>query len=532
MVRRVRPECPDPESLDPHENPRAHQNVDHTKVGDTVKFPQHDPNLAPQEPATTLPPTRPRSSGARIPQRVPLTSPVPQRARPSVGVPARFPDQPPVVLFNPNDFAVRPPVAPQQPPNPNTNRFVPVAPQQFPIAQPAAGPSTQPPFIPFNFQNPFNNGFTQFTQTQQVGLPGIPAIEPIVVTGRPDLTVQQQRQPARPNLARQPEFFQGDFASAPALGPNDTPELNRFNGQAPNRFVPVAQPEIFQGDRPAAAPLGPNNPVLRPVVVATEPPVLIPVTTEQQPQLPPIEAERNQAAQVQPSINDFVPLPQPNNPSTERPAPTFAPTFAPIFEPIEVTTTAVPSVPVVAETTTTPTPETTTRRFRGRQRRPIETSEEIPENEEEDKTSNVDDEGEDDSLKTSIRNRNLFNTENRKVPLNRFRGRQRIVKVVQKTENENGEVVLSEITGPGASQRPRGNRRPVAIRRRPIGRRRRPINDQDQEEIIEEPFEQKKAFLVCSGGKCFRYGIIILYTEIVIKKQDQKNLIQTLMFNT
>ena len=107
-----------------------------------------------------------------------------------------------------------------------------------------------------------------------------------------------------------------------------------------------------------------------------------------------------------------------------------------------------------------------------------------------------------------LRNKNLFNTENRKVPLNRFRGRQRIVKVVQKTENENGEVVLSEITGPGASQRPRGNRRPVAIRRRPIGRRRRPINE-DQEEIIEEPFEEKKAFLVCSGGKCFRYVIKI-----------------------
>ena len=76
------------------------------------------------------------------------------------------------------------------------------------------------------------------------------------------------------------------------------------------------------------------------------------------------------------------------------------------------------------------------------------------------------------------------------------------------TFNENGEVVLSEITGPGASQRPRGNRRPVAIRRRPIGRRRRPINE-DQEEIIEEPFEEKKAFLVCSGGKCFRYVITI-----------------------
>ena len=124
----------------------------------------------------------------------------------------------------------------------------------------------------------------------------------------------------------------------------------------------------------------------------------------------------------------------------------------------------------------------------------------------------------DDTLRASIRNRNLFNAENRKVPLNRFRGRQRIVKVVQKTENENGDVVLSEVTGPGASQRPRGNRRPVAIRRRPIGRRRRPIND-DQEEIIEE---EKKAFLVCSGGKCFRYddGITILYTGILTKKVD------------
>ena len=492
MVRRVRPECPDPDHLDPHENPRAHQNVDPNKVGDTVKFPQHDPNLAPQEPPTTLPPTRPRSSGARqpIPQRVPLTSPVPQRARPSVGVPARFPDQPPVVLFNPNDFTVRPPVAPQQPPNPNTNRFVPVAPQQFSNAQPAAanGPATQPPFIPFNFANPFNNGFTQFTQTQQVGLPGIPAIEPIVVTGRPAVQQQQQRQ--------QPEIFQGDFASAPVLGPNDTPELNRFNGQTPNRFVPVAQPEIFQGDRPAAAPLGPNNPVLSPVVVAT--------TTEQPQIVPIIEAERNQAAQV-PTTNDFVPLPQPN----ERPAPTFAP--------IIVSTTAEPSqpspitnvVPVVADTTTTATPETTTRRFKGRQRRPIETSsEEISENDNEEST---------DEVRASIRNKNLFNTENRKVPLNRFRGRQRIVKVVQKTENENGEVVLSEITGPGASQRPRGNRRPVAIRRRPIGRRRRPINE-DQEEIIEEPFEEKKAFLVCSGGKCFRYVITIFCISFQVVK--------------
>ena len=204
----MRPECPDPDTLDLHENPRAHQKVDPTSVGDTVNFPQHDPRLAPQEPETTLPPPiggpeRPRARGntARGTTTQPPTQPPqPTRPRPSVGVPARFPDQQPVVLFNPADFTVRPPVVPQN----TDNRFV-------PLTQQTAQQATPPPFVPFNFENPFNDGFTQFTQV--IGPTGSIVSRPTgTVINRP---IQPEiSRPIQPQISRpaQPEVFQGDRA--------------------------------------------------------------------------------------------------------------------------------------------------------------------------------------------------------------------------------------------------------------------------------------------------------------------------------
>ena len=94
VVRRMRPECPEPHELDEHENPRAHQEVkDHSAIKERpVKFPQ----------STTIfqaPVEEPRGAAGQ-----PTGPPKP---RPSVGVPARFPDQAPVVLFNPSDFILQ-----------------------------------------------------------------------------------------------------------------------------------------------------------------------------------------------------------------------------------------------------------------------------------------------------------------------------------------------------------------------------------------------------------------------------------------
>ena len=91
VVRRMRPECPEPEELDVHENPRAHQPITSSQAGQLskVNFPK-------------------TSSAVPI---IEATTPVP-RPRPSVGVPARFPDQSPVVLFDPSDFIQRTQPAP------------------------------------------------------------------------------------------------------------------------------------------------------------------------------------------------------------------------------------------------------------------------------------------------------------------------------------------------------------------------------------------------------------------------------------
>ena len=50
VVQRIRPECPDPASLNAHIIPTGFQKVnDHQSVfNNPVAFPQHDPNLAPQ----------------------------------------------------------------------------------------------------------------------------------------------------------------------------------------------------------------------------------------------------------------------------------------------------------------------------------------------------------------------------------------------------------------------------------------------------------------------------------------------------
>ena len=164
VVRRARPECPDPNALEEHVNPRAHQSILPGKAGQlsSVQFPK----TTGSEPTTlsTTPPTE-----------------VPRRSRPSVGVPARFPDQQPVVLFDPSEFIQRTKPAPQSVP-----RF---QPQIDSITAPGfQAPSStvslnrfQPQPI-FNPGSPFQQfpGFGQIPQssTPQRAIPPVPRQQP------------------------------------------------------------------------------------------------------------------------------------------------------------------------------------------------------------------------------------------------------------------------------------------------------------------------------------------------------------------
>ena len=520
MVQRFRPECPDPANLDVHENPRGFQSVDPSTLTEPVNFPQHDPKLAPQEPETTIPPFTIRPDTFLVETTTP-----PQRARPSVGVPARFPDQEPVVQFNPQDFTLRPRVVPQPA---ETNRFVPAS-QQVNFAETPA--TTQPPFIPFNFENPFSNGFTQFSSNQNFGV-------------RP-LNVQQK-----------PEVFAGDTAKAPVLGPSD-PVLGSIQAVRRPNTQPVLRP-LEPSSRPVAQPQQPQvvrtqrpqvvrtqPPVVRtqPPVVRTQPPppqvepVFVPETVITRPAQP--EAPRSQPNR-QPVINDF----EPN-------LATFAPlrpiTTTPVITTtVATTTTTTPATTTVTTTTTTTTTTLSTRqRFRSRQRRPFLTSsrESLASSSEksverEQPSTSTEATERPATFSSPVRNRNLFNPSNRRVPLNRFRGRQQPVSREEPKEvtpsvpkEEEKEEVRSEPVRPNAifkrPTRPRlsglrteGQRdRPIAVRRRPFFARRRPIvNDEEpKKEVVEEPVEEQKAFLVCSGGKCFRPD-----TEEVLNADDLK----------
>ena len=137
-----------------------------------------------------------------------------------------------------------------------------------------------------------------------------------------------------------------------------------------------------------------------------------------------------------------------------------------------------------------------------------------------------------------VRNRNLFNTANRRVPLNRFRGRQRVAKpqVEQEQPEEQIEIQLeieeerkaAEEVEPQVSstesslkrpsnnlsfierlraqreRRPRPNirSRPLSASRRPAFalRRRKPVDDSQAEDVQDQG---DQALLVCSEGKCF-----------------------------
>ena len=87
VVQRSRPECADLATLQEHQIPPGFQKVDPSAVRGPVRFPV---------------------SVTVNPESLPDSTTPPPRARPSVGVPARFPDQAPIVLFDPNEFVGRP----------------------------------------------------------------------------------------------------------------------------------------------------------------------------------------------------------------------------------------------------------------------------------------------------------------------------------------------------------------------------------------------------------------------------------------
>ena len=134
-----------------------------------------------------------------------------------------------------------------------------------------------------------------------------------------------------------------------------------------------------------------------------------------------------------------------------------------------------------------------------------------------------------------VRNRNLFNTANRRVPLNRFRGRQRVAKPQEpeeqieiqleiEEERKAAEIVPEEVEPQVSStessratnsfldrlraqreRRPRPNirSRPLSASRRPAFalRRRKPADEGQAEDQVQDQGDQ--ALLVCSEGKCF-----------------------------
>ena len=134
-----------------------------------------------------------------------------------------------------------------------------------------------------------------------------------------------------------------------------------------------------------------------------------------------------------------------------------------------------------------------------------------------------------------VRNRNLFNTANRRVPLNRFRGRQRVAKPQEpeeqieiqleiEEERKAAEIVPEEVEPQVSStessratnsfldrlraqreRRPRPNirSRPLSASRRPAFalRRRKPVDEGQAEDQVQDQGDQ--ALLVCSEGKCF-----------------------------
>merc|ERR1712008_543727 len=322
VVRRVRPECPDPEALDVHESPRAHQAITSSQAGQlsSVNFPK---------------------TSSEVPITSPTTTPVP-RARPSVGVPARFPDQSPVVLFDPSEFIQR-----TQPAAPKAIRF---QPQQF---------RPQPVFSP-------GSGFQQFPQFPQVQQ-SAPGRTPASAFFQP-----AQFQPAQPGL---------QFGFQPTTTIKSTRPLNRVPVvqarplqpvAATARPVPItAQPTFTVPEQVRNVPSRgrQRQPVLVPVVKTPQPepttprPIALTFAPVTFPPPPPVPTTTTTT---------------PTTTTTTRKT-TLAQTTTTTTT-VQITTTTTTTTP--PPTATTPTPITTRHRFRARRPLPGSTfSKEVEEEE-------------------------------------------------------------------------------------------------------------------------------------------------------
>ena len=207
VVRRMRPECPDPNALEEHESPRAHQPIVPGKAGTLTKvqFPKTTSSTGPEsvEPATT-------------------PTPVPRRARPSVGVPARFPDQQPVVLFDPSEF-----IRPAKPAQQSVPRFQ-------PQIDSITAPGFQPPSSTVNL-----NRF----QPQPIFNPGSPFQQFPGFGQIPQSSTPQRAIPPVPQPSQNGQF---------AFQPTGTIEAVRDLNQAPVNAVPARsrQPIRTTTDQP------------------------------------------------------------------------------------------------------------------------------------------------------------------------------------------------------------------------------------------------------------------------------------------